>query len=147
MKRYFMRNPEIENLTEEVKEANAAIKEIHRNLHSLDKNLLEMRTNFLNHIKSDEDMAKELRRMNDILEINTDDLKKHMYRSDLFEEAVQIINQKITAFEVQQIRKDALKDWFDQNIKRLAIIFSIIAAITSGLMFLPKLLQWIVTLP
>jgi chromosome segregation ATPase len=142
-----MRNPEIENLTEEVKEANAAIKEIHRNLHSLDKNLLEMRTNFLNHIKSDEDMAKELRRMNDILEINTDDLKKHMYRSDLFEEAVQIINQKITAFEVQQIRKDALKDWFDQNIKRLAIIFSIIAAITSGLMFLPKLLQWIVTLP
>ena len=101
----------------------------------IDKELVAQKTAFEDHTKQDEKMYDELKRMNDILQQNTDSLKEHMYRSDVLEKLYESIDSRLTPIEVKEIQREAVREWWKKNSIFWAKILSAVggAVILGGL--------------
>ena len=59
------------------------VDEVSSTVHKIDKDLAIHKSTFDDHLKQDERMYEEFKRMNDILQQNTESLKEHMHKIDL----------------------------------------------------------------
>lgn len=81
----------------------------------IDKEVSAQKVAFDEHIKQDEKMYEEFKRMNDILQTNTDSLKEHMHRSELLETMMVKMDARLSPLEVKDIQRTAVKDWWKNN--------------------------------
>jgi FtsZ-binding cell division protein ZapB len=118
-------------------------------IHKVDKEVALQKAAFDDHSKQDEKMFSsmydELKRMNDILQQNTNSLQEHMHRTDLLEELVKRIDVRLSPIEQERIENDAIVKYRNKNLKKigkiLGIITTAIGIIVVAKPFLLKLLS------
>src|ERR1035437_5559232 len=87
---------------------------------SIDKEVALHKAALESHAKQNDRMYEELKRMNDILQSNTESLKEHMHRSDLLESLMTKMDDRLSPIEVDFIQKAAVKNWVVVKIKFIA---------------------------
>jgi uncharacterized protein YukE len=97
-------------------------------IHKIDKDVALQKAAFEEHQKQDEGMYEELKRMNDILQLNTESLKEHMHRTELLEKAVNILDTRLSPIEHEKIQKKAIEDYRKEKIIEIAKILGLITA-------------------
>lgn len=83
--------------------------EVSTSLYKVDKDVALQKAAFDEHIRQDEKMYEELKRMNDILQQNTESLKEHMQRTELLEEMVKKMDSRLSPVEIRHIEQEAIK--------------------------------------
>ena len=81
----------------------------------IDKEVVGHKVALDEHIKQDEKMYEEFKRMNDILQQNTDSLKEHMLRSEMLEHMIVKMDSRLSPLEIKEIQRVAVKDWLKNN--------------------------------
>lgn len=111
-------------------------------VHKIDKEVALQKAAFIEHTKQDEKMYDELKRMNDILVVNTESLKEHMHRSDLLEDLVQKLDKRLSPIEIEHIEEQAIKKYRKEKlIFVLKIIGAVATLVTIGMAIKPYLLK------
>lgn len=131
-------------ILDEIKSIEDTVKDVSNKLNSLDKTMAEYKISFDHHIAVDEQMYHEFKRMNDILQQNTESLKQHMRRTDLNEEAIQRLGTRLTDLEIRQIESEAVKKWFSKNAVLAGKILGALVALGTLAMMLPDLIKWLI---
>lgn len=108
---------------------------------NIDKDMALNRQALEDHTHSDEKMYEELRRMNNILQANTESLKEHIRRTNLLEDLVDRMDKRLSPIEVEHIQKEAVKDYIYQNAKYIAKVGAALAAIAGIWVFLKPFVQ------
>lgn len=103
-------------LYEEIKEVGVAVSKLNDKLAELDKSVSEHKLVFDIHAKTDERMYEELKRMNDILEVNTASLKEHMAQTALLKATVLQMDARLLPMELEKIRRDAINAWLKDKL-------------------------------
>jgi uncharacterized protein YukE len=102
-------------------------------VHKIDKEVALQKAAFDDHQKQDEGMYEELKRMNNILQENTESLREHMHRTELLEKVVKTIDDRLSPLEQEKIKKEAVdhyrKDKLFQIGKWLGIVATIVGII------------------
>lgn len=96
-------------------------------IHKVDKEVALQKSAFDEHIKQDEKMYEEFKRMNDILQQNTQSLKEHMHRTELLEELVTKIDTRLSPFEIDKIQKEAVNQYRNEKLKKYGKVLGLIA--------------------
>lgn len=105
-------------------------------IYKVDKEVALQKAAFDEHIKQDEKMYEEFKRMNDILQANTESLKEHMAQTALLKDQCMKIDARLAPFEVERIEKEAVKKYRNEKLKKWGKILGLIAtlvAIIAGL--------------
>jgi chromosome segregation ATPase len=105
---------ELESRIEHIQER---LDDISSSVHSIDKSLALQQGEFLEHTKQDEKMYEELKRMNNILQTNTDSLKEHMHRTDLLESLVTKMDIRLSPIENAKLEEDVIKKYQSEQKK------------------------------
>lgn len=101
----------------------------------IDKEVVAQKVAFDDHIKQDERMYEEFKRMNDILQANTDSLKEHMHRSDLLEKLVDSVDKRLNPLEVKEIQREAVRVWWKSKVVLWTKILGAVGgAVTLGML-------------
>lgn len=107
-------------------------------IHSIDREVIRQRTSFEEHTKQDEKNAvnlyEELKRMNDVLQVNTDSLKEHMYRTELLEKLVNKMDARLEPLEQDKIEQEAIKKYTHHRVMKFAKVAAGLAAAISIIM-------------
>lgn len=106
--------------------------EVSNCVNNIDKEVALQKAAFDEHIKQDEKMYEEFKRMNDILQQNTDSLKEHMHRTNLLEDIVQKIDTRLSPLEKQNIETQAIKAYRQELIIKLAKVIAILVSIVGA---------------
>lgn len=109
-------------------------------IHKVDKDLALHKSQFEQHIVQDEKMYEEFKRMNDILQQNTNSLKEHMHRTELLEELVTKMDGRLSPLEVKHIENNAIKLHKHEQLVRWGKILAALLAISGLLMWAKPLL-------
>ena len=96
---------------------------------NIDKEVALQKQAFDDHLKQDERMYGEFKRMCDILQENTDSLKEHMAQTFLLKEVVMKMDARLQPIEIEYIQKTAVKDWVMSKAKFLAKVGTAVSAI------------------
>jgi DNA repair exonuclease SbcCD ATPase subunit len=99
---------------------------------SIDKEVSLQKAAFDEHIKQDEKMYEEFKRMNDILQQNTDSLKEHMHRTDLLEHLVKKMDERFTPIELTHIESRVIEKYKSQKKAKRTAHIILITKIVSG---------------
>jgi hypothetical protein len=105
------------------------IEDISAAVHKIDKDLALQVAAFEAHTKQDEHMYEELKRMNDILQSNTESLKEHMQQTQLLKDTVLKIDARLAPFEKQKIEDEAVKAYRNAKIVKFGKWIGIVATI------------------
>ena len=101
----------------QIGEIKDAVSDLTNKVHTLDKNIVEHKISIENQADSNKLMCSELKRMNDILQQNTNSLIDHMHRTGLLEGAVEGIDKRLSPIEIDRLKDQAVKTWLmDQAI-------------------------------
>lgn len=98
-------------------------------VHKIDRELAVHKTTFDEHLKQDEKMYEEFKRMNDILQQNTESLKEHMHRTALLEELAQKMDSRLFPIERQRIQEDAVRQYRNEQIIKVAKIVGLLTGL------------------
>ena len=128
------------NIDVKIDDIRSKVSDMSDTLHEIDKKVAMQKMAFDDHIKTDELMYQEFKRMNDILQSNTESLKEHMYRTSLLEEIVQKIDARLAPLEIQNIKQNAVREWMKDRAVLAAKIFGAITAIGGLIMMFKPLL-------
>ena len=93
------------------------------------------------HTKQDEDMYAELRRMNDILQSNTESLKEHMSNNVLLKDMLKSMNKRLDPIELDFIQKNAVKSWALAKLKFIAKLGTAIIAVAGAWVYVKPLIE------
>ncbi len=96
-------------------------------LHKIDKEQALQKAAFEAHTEQDEHMYSELKRMNDILQQNTESLKQHMQQTQLLKDTVLKIDARLAPIEVERIEAEAVKNYRNEKLKKYGKVLGIIA--------------------
>jgi chromosome segregation ATPase len=102
-------------------------------VNKIDKEVALHKASFDEHIKQDERMYEEFKRMNDILQQNTDSLKEHMRRTDLLEDIVQRIDVRLSPLEKHNIESKAVEKYRKESMVKIAKILGILGTIVGAM--------------
>lgn len=108
---------------------------------NIDKDMALQKAAFEAHTKQDERMYEELRRMNDILQVNTESLKEHMKQTLLLKNMVDKMDSRLSPMEVEFIQKNAVKNWVIVRVKFLGKVGFALAAIDAVWIYVKPLLE------
>ncbi len=131
-------------MLEEIRSLKASVKEIASKVGEVDKTLVEYKAAFDHHLITDEKMYEELKRMNDILSINTESLRTHIRRTELLEQATVKLDGRLTELEVKDIEKKAINKWLKDKIILGAKILGALVALATLAAMVPSFLQWLI---
>jgi methyl-accepting chemotaxis protein len=122
------------------------VEEVSDTCHNIDKELAVQKSSFEDHLKTDEKMYEEFKRMNDILMSNTDSLKEHMHRTSVAENRQQIledlvkkIDERLSPFEQHKLEEEAVKKYRNEKLKKIGKYLAIIGTIIGILVGLKSL--------
>ena len=124
------------NTEEMLSKIDEKLDEVSDACHKIDKEVALQKAAFDDHIVTDEKMYEEFKRMNDILQQNTNSLREHMYQTQLLKDTVLKIDARLAPFEVERIEEEAIKKYRNAKLKKYGKILAIIAtliAIAAGL--------------
>lgn len=96
-------------------------------VHKIDKEVALQKAAFEDHLKNAENRYDELKRMNDILQINTESLKEHMHRTELLEELVSRMDARLSPIEHAKIAEEAVQKYRTDKLKKYGKILGIVA--------------------
>jgi hypothetical protein len=117
------------NLDDKIDYIKDRVEDVAASIHSVDKELAAQKASFNDHIKQDAMMFEEFKRMNNILQENTNSLKEHMQRTDMLEDLVRSIDARLSPFEQYKIESEAIKKYRSEKLKKIGMILGIIATI------------------
>lgn len=122
------------------------VEDISDTVHKIDKDLAVHKSTFDEHLRQDEKMYEEFRRMNDILQQNTESLKEHMHRTELaekqlviLEELAKNIDARLSPIEKDRIEKEAILKYRNDKLFKIAKILGIIATIIGIIVSIKKI--------
>lgn len=98
-------------------------------IHKVDKEVALQKASFDEHVKQDAKMYEEFKRMNDILQQNTESLKEHMHRTELLEEIVKKMDARLSPVEIRHIEEEAIKRHRKDLLIRTGKIIAALAAL------------------
>lgn len=110
---------------------------------NIDKIVALQKQAFDDHLKQDERMYDEFKRMNDILQQNTDSLKEHMAQTHLLRDAIMKMDARLQPIEIEYIQKTAVKDWAMGKAKLIAKIGGAISMVGGIIWTVMKVLSHI----
>jgi type I site-specific restriction endonuclease len=116
-------------LDDQIEKIKDGVDKIESAIHQIDKNFSLHKAVFDEHVKQDESMYQELKRMNDILQTNTESLKEHMHRTDLLEQMVRKMDERFTPIEIEHIKKEAVGEYVKD---KMVLVAKIAGALTAG---------------
>lgn len=96
-------------------------------IYKVDKEVALQKAAFNEHIKQDEKMYDELKRMNNILQQNTDSLKEHMHRTDLLETMLSKMDQRLSPIELQRVEEEAIKKYRNDKLVKYGKVLGVMA--------------------
>jgi DNA repair exonuclease SbcCD ATPase subunit len=135
------------NLDELLNKIDTKLDEMSDVIHKVDKDVALHKAAFEDHTKADEKMYDELRRMNDILQTNTESLKEHMHRTELLEDLVKKMDQRLSPIEEERIQIEAIKKYKHEKLEKiiqwgkiLGVILTLIGITVAAKPLLLKLL-------
>lgn len=129
------------NLDEMLSKIDQKLDEVSGSIHKVDKEVALQKAAFDEHIKQDEKMYEEFKRMNDILQQNTESLKEHMHRTELLEDIVKKMDARLSPVEVRHIEEEAVKKHRKEVfIMSAKIVGALAAAVAVIAFFKPALL-------
>jgi hypothetical protein len=99
---------------------------------NIDKELAIHKAAFDDHLKQDEKMYEEFKRMNDILQQNTNSLREHMRRTALLEEVIEKMDARLYPIEKEKLEKDAVTKYRNEQLVKIAKIVGLLTG-TAGL--------------
>lgn len=105
----------------------AKLDDMSDSIHRIDKEVALQKAAFDDHTGQDEKMYAELKRMNDILQQNTESLKQHMMQTQLLKETVLKIDARLAPIEIERIKAEALKEDRQDKLKKYGKILGIVA--------------------
>lgn len=137
------------DLDEKVELIRERLDDVSATVHKVDKDIALYKHILEEHFKQDEKMYVEFKRMNDILQQNTDSLKEHMYRTELaekqlavLEELARKIDERVSSIEEEKVRAQAISKYKHELVikigKVLGIITSLIALVSGIVSLLIK---------
>ena|SRR5581483_5977977 len=120
----------------ELRDVKESMHDLRKEASNIDKTLVEYKASFDHHIKQDELMYEEFRKMNEVLMENTASLKEHIHRTNLLEDAVMKMDTRLAPLEIEKIKRQALKDfifsgsvWLAKIVGGAGALIGLIAAI------------------
>ena len=114
--------------------------------HKIDKELALQKAAFEDHSRQDEVMYEELRRMNDILQVNTESLREHMHRTELLEQLVKKMDARLSPIELEKIEQTAIDKYRTDKLKKYGKILGYLATAIAILAAAKPLLLKLLTL-
>ena len=117
----------IDDVLNKIDTVDSKVDQVTITIHKIDKEVALQKLTFDEHIKQDEKMYEEFRRMNDILQQNTQSLKEHMHRTELLEELVTKIDTRLSPFEIDKIQKEAVNQYRNEKLKKYGKVLGLIA--------------------
>lgn len=102
----------------------------------IDKDLTLHKAIFDAHLKQDERMYEEFKRMNDILADNTESLKEHMHRTSLLEKAVVNMDRRLSPIEIEHIEKRAVSKYAANKLRLIGRFAGAVTALAGIWMLL-----------
>lgn len=130
---YFMASDKIDYIQHKIDDvADTCVK--------IDKELALYKAAFDAHLEQDEKMYEEFKRMNDILHENTLSLKEHIHRTNLLQDMVAKMDQRLSPVELEHIQKVAVKTWVYDKLKLMGKIGAAIGAIGAAWLVLKPLM-------
>lgn len=121
------------NIDEMLSKIDTKLDEVSDAVHKVDKEVALQKAAFDDHLKQDEKMYEEFRRMNDILQQNTESLKEHMHRTELLEDLVQKMDLRLAPIEREKIEKEAIQKYRKEKLIQIAKVAGAITAVLGAL--------------
>lgn len=126
------------DLDEKISYIQEKVEEVSSTVHKIDKEVALQKAAFDEHIKQDEKMYEEFKRMNDILQINTESLREHIHRTEIAEQQLSIlenlaknIDERLAPIEKERVEKDAISKYRSDLLIKLAKIIGIISTMVA----------------
>jgi hypothetical protein len=117
------------------------IEQIAEIVRKIDKDVALQKAALESHTEQDEKMYEELRRMNDILQANTQSLKEHMQNNVLLKDMLGTLNRRLEPIELKYIQKEAVNKWLLAQAKLIGKLGTAAGAIYAGFMWLQHILK------
>jgi hypothetical protein len=130
-------------LLDEIRLVEESMKDISDKVSDIDKTLVEYRIAFEHHSHADEKMYEELKRMNDILSINTESLRTHIRRTELLEQAAVKLDGRLSDIEIKKIQSEAVKKWIVDSSMLTGKVLAVITALVGLAAMVPSFIQWL----
>lgn len=128
----------VKDLDQKVQYIQDKVEDIADTVHKIDKDLAVHKNTFDDHIKQDEKMYEEFKRMNNILQQNTESLKEHMYRTEIAEKQLSIledlaksIDARLSPIEKERIQKEAIARYRSEKLIKISKIIGLIATLVA----------------
>lgn len=131
-------------LLDEIRSVEDTMRDLSSKVSEVDKTLAEYKVSLDHHIAADEKMYDELKRMNDILSVNTESLRTHMRRTELLEQATLKLDSRLSDIEIKAIQREAVKRWISSSIILLGKIIAGVAALAGLVAMVPAFIQWLI---
>lgn len=112
-----------------LKDVKEAVDNLTDKVHEIDKGLVEHRVLIKNQTEANIAHHEELKRIGDVLQENTNQLREHIRRTDILEDEYRRLNNKITPVEEELKNKKTIKEFFTKNIALIGKISAAIAAV------------------
>jgi len=122
------------------------IQDVADTINKIDKEVALQKAAFDDHIKQDERMYEEFKRMNDILQQNTDSLKEHMHRTELLENIVQKMDERLSPLEMSINEQRIISKYRKESAIKLAKIIGALTGASALIMTLKSLIIKILTM-
>ena len=115
------------NMDDMLNKIDEKLDEVSDSIHKVDKEVALQKAAFEAHTAQDEQMYEELKRMNDILQQNTESLKQHMAQTQLLKDTVLKIDARLAPIEVERIEAEAVKKYRNEKLKKYGKVLGLIA--------------------
>jgi len=126
------------DLDEKISYIQEKVEDVSSTVHKIDKEVALQKAAFDEHMRQDEKMYEEFKRMNDILQINTESLREHMHRTEVAEQQLSIlenlaknIDDRLAPIEKEKVEKEAVSKYRSEFLMKLAKIIGIISTIVA----------------
>lgn len=117
------------DLDQKLSDIQDKVEEVSNTINKIDKDLAVHKVTFISHLEQDERMYEEFKRMNDILQQNTESLKEHMHRTELLEHIVQKMDIRLSPLEIQRLENDIITKYRNEKLKKIGKIIGIVTTL------------------
>jgi hypothetical protein len=109
------------------------VDEVYDTVHRIDKEVALNRSAFDDHMAQDKLIYEEFKRMNDLLQQNTESLREHMRRTDMLEDIVQKMDARFTPIELEHVERQFVQKYKEERKKKIKDIMVFWTKIAGGL--------------
>src|SRR5579884_1445300 len=117
------------------------VDQVAETLNKIDKDVALQQAALEAHTKQDEKMYEEFKRMNDVLQENTESLKVHIQNNMLLKDMIQKMDDRLSPIELEHIQKTAVREGVIRTSKLNAKVGAAAGVNTAGLMLVKPILQ------